>query len=58
MHPGFHLGGAGGALAPLDLFSPPWLKLLLILLLRSNRFLAPLVININRFAPPLGTISK
>ena len=47
--PGFHLGGA---LAPLDLFSPPLIEVAVILLLRSNRFLAPLLIKNNRFDPP------
>ena len=40
--------GAGGA-HPLDLFWPPLIEVAVILLLRSNRFLAPLVIS--GFAP-------
>ena len=41
--------GSGGAL---DLLSPPLIEVAVILLLRSNRFLAPLVIK-QSFRPPL-----
>ena len=41
--------GSGGAL---DLLSPPLIEVAVILLLRSNRFLAPPCDRNNRFAPP------
>ena len=42
-HAEFHLGGAGGALAPPLIYSgPPLIEVAVVLFLRSNPFLGPL----------------
>ena len=43
----------GGGLAPLDLLSPPLIEVAVILLLRSNCFLAPPLDKKPSFRPPL-----
>ena len=42
-----------GRSPPLDLFSPPLIEVAVILLLRSNRFLAPPCDKKQSFRPPL-----